>query len=203
MKIADLLESLTTPCIVVDVQPEYSGMNDGDENPVFEEIIKFVNKQTGKVLMLVNAEDQGTSGDTVQDIKQYWEDSGFDPTNWNRVSIIDKGYGYLRSWMDQDIEPSIIIKTIRLMYQQKVTDSRDLNIPGNIKQRTPDMTTIRDTIAEMGDDGIFVRWISIAQLKQFNNSYIMGGGRNECLREVELLMNAFNIKYKRMNQLVY
>jgi hypothetical protein len=31
----------------------------------------------------------------------------------------------------------------------------------------------------------------------------MGGGRDECLREVELLMNAFNIKYKRIDSLVY
>jgi len=31
----------------------------------------------------------------------------------------------------------------------------------------------------------------------------VGGGRMECLREVELLMNAFNIKYKRIDHLVY
>jgi hypothetical protein len=203
MKIIDLLESLSTSCIVVDVQPEYSGMNDGNENQIFEEIIQFVNNQTGKVLMFVNAEDQGLTGDTIQDIKLYWEDSGFDPKNWARVQIVDKGYGYFRSWMDHGIEPAIIIKTIRLMYQQKVDDSRDLNIPGNIKDRTPDMTEIRDTIEEMSGDNINVNWISIAQLKQFSGSYIMGGGRNECLREVELLMNAFNIKYKRINRLVY
>ena len=44
---------------------------------------------------------------------------------------------------------------------------------------------------------------SVGQLRKFNKAYIMGGGRNECLREVELLMNAFNIKYKRIDSLVY
>lgn len=28
--------------IVVDVQPEYSGIYDGDENPIFPEIINFI-----------------------------------------------------------------------------------------------------------------------------------------------------------------
>jgi hypothetical protein len=55
----------------------------------------------------------------------------------------------------------------------------------------------------MADDPIIVEWTSVAQLKRFQGAYIMGGGRNECLREVELLMNAFNIGYKRIDRLVY
>lgn len=191
------------PCIVVDVQPEYSGINDGDENPVFEEIIQFVNNQTGPVLMFVNADKDGLTNDTIPHIKQYWEDSGFNPANWNRVTIIDKGYGYLRSWMDHPVPPAIIIKTIRLLYQQKKRDTEQLVFPGNTRDRTPEMTEIMDTIYEMGDDLLSINWTSVAQLKRFNGSYIMGGGRNECLREVELLMNAFNIKYKRIDSLVY
>ena len=46
-------------------------------------------------------------------------------------------------------------------------------------------------------------WTSLSQLKRFNNSYIVGGSRNQCLREVELLMNAFNIRYKRIDSMVY
>lgn len=208
-----LWESRATPVICVDVQPEYSGMNDGAENPVFEEIIQFVNNQTGPVLMYVNAEDQGLSGDTVQDVKAYWEDTvrGEDadpedyddsPINWNRFQIVDKGYGYLRSWMDHGIPAATIIKTIRMMYQQKVNSSEDLTFP-KLSQRTPEMVDIKHTIEEMDGDSITVNWISIAQLKRFSGAYIVGGGRNECLREVELLMNAFNIKYKRIDHLVY
>lgn len=91
MKINDLFlqESQSTPVICVDVQPEYSGIMDGDESPVFEEIIQFVNRQTGPVLMFVNAEDQGLTGDTVSSVKEYWEDSGFDPGNWRRVTVVE------------------------------------------------------------------------------------------------------------------
>lgn len=208
-----LTEGRNTPVICVDVQPEYSGMNDGDENPVFEQIIQFVNNQTGPVLMYVNAEDQGLTGDTVQDVKSYWEDTirGEDadpedyydsPINWSRFQIVDKGYGFLRSWMDHDIPAATIIKTIRMMYQQKVSSSDDLTFP-KLSQRTPEMVDIKHTIEEMDGDSITVNWISIAQLKRFHGAYIVGGGRMECLREVELLMNAFNIKYKRIDHLVY
>jgi hypothetical protein len=58
-------------------------------------------------------------------------------------------------------------------------------------------------IQELGEDPISVNWTSVAQLKQFNGAYLMGGARDQCLREVELLMNAFNIKYKRIDSLVY
>ena len=63
--------------------------------------------------------------------------------------------------------------------------------------------SIMGAIEEMNDDPMIVGWTSVAQLKRFNGAYIVGGGRNECLREIELLMNAFNIKYKRIDSLVY
>ena len=203
MRIQEIItEGRAHPVIVVDVQPEYSGMNDGDENSVFTEIINFVNQQTGPVLMFVNAEDQGLSGDTIQSIKEYWDDSGFAPENWRRVQIADKGYGYLRSWMDSGIEPATIIATIRELYQQKKTDSRELQFPAS-NRRTPQQSLIMGAMQEMEDDPISVNWTSIAQLKRFSGAYIVGGARDQCLREVELLMNAFNIRYKRIDSLVY
>ena len=224
MKVKDIIrEGLSHPVIAVDVQPEYSGMNDGDENSVFTQIIQFVNKQTGPVLMFVNAEDQGLSGDTIQDIKQYWDDTicpeeerythdeetddyienpNCPKINWQRFSIVDKGYGYFRSWMDHGIEPATIIATIRELYQQKKSDSRELTFPASNK-RTPQQSLIMGAMQEMGDDPISVNWTSVAQLKRFNGAYLIGGARDQCLREVELLMNAFNIRYKRIDSLVY
>lgn len=221
-----LTEGLNYPIIVVDVQPEYSGINDGDENPVFAEIIQFVNNQTGPVLMFVNAEDQGLSGDTVQDIQQYWNDTvcpeeerySYDEEtdeyientdcpsiNWNRFSIVDKGYGYLRGWMDTGVPDSTIIKVIREMYQQKVSDSRMLFGGEESENYAEEMEKLIGSDVEhaLNGDAISVGWASVAQLRKFNGAYIVGGGRHECLREVELLMNAFNIKYKRIDTLVY
>lgn len=202
-----LLEGRSYPCIVVDVQPEYCRMFD-----VCEKIISFVSKQTGPVLMFVNAEDSGLTSDTIDSIKLYWEEvvtelSGDyedeSPVNWDRFEIVDKGYGYFRGWMDSGMDSRIIIATIRELYSQRKSDSRDLVFPGNVKERTPIQSEIQGAMEEMGDDPLIVNWTSVGQLRKFNGAYIMGGGRNECLREVELLMNAFNIKYKRIDSLVY
>ena len=214
-----LTEGKGHPVIVVDVQPAY-------DNDVNEDIIEFVNNQTGPVLMFVNAEETGITEDTMQDVQQYWDDKicGYeseedlyeedeygdyvekecDGMDWNRVELVDKGYGYLREAMDNDVPDNMMIKVIREMYQQKVTDSRSL-FNEDEEEFTEWFTSNGGDIDDAGIilNGLSVEWTSVGQLKRFSGAYIVGGGRNECLREVELLMNAFNIKYKRIDSLVY
>lgn len=221
MRIREIIsEGLSHPIIVVDVQPEYNG-GPGPANPKFIKIMQFVQKQTGPVLFFVNAEDQGLSGDTVQSVQQFWDEAlGTEgeesedeegnyyynepksPIDWSRFTVVDKGFGYFRSWMDHGISPKIIIATIREMYAQKVSDTRDLEFPES-NQLTAAQRLIQDAVAEMNGDAMSVGWASVAQLKRFNGAYLVGGGRDECLREVELLMNAFNIKYKKIEDLIY
>lgn len=198
-----IVEGLNHPVIVVDVQPEYCGINDGDESSVCVDIIDFVAKQTGPVLMFVNAEDSGLTGDTVQGIKQYWEDT-VDSINWNRFQVVDKGYGWFRAWMDQGIDPKFIIQLIRYMYQRRLNDIRD-DLEGVYQYMTnnPIGGQIVDWQDWMENETFIINWTSVSQLKRFNGAYLVGGGRNECLREVEILMNAFNIRYKRIDSLVY
>lgn len=202
-----LIEGRNHPVICVDVQPEYCG-----DDSICEKIIKFVAvQQTGPVLMFVNAEEQGLTGDTITGVREYWEDTvreitnNYDneqPIDWRRFQIVDKGYGYFRSWMDSGIDPAVIIAAVRELYLQKKSDSRELTFPP-FNQRTTLQSLIMGAMEELGDDPLIVNWTSVAQLKRFSGAYIVGGGLNECLREVELLMNAFNIRYKRINSLVY
>jgi hypothetical protein len=220
-----IVEGKSHPVICVDVQPEYSGMHDGDENSQFVDIINFVNNQTGPVLFYVNAEDQGLSGDSVHDVQQYWNDTicpederfTYDdeqgdyvenencPTiNWSRFTIVDKGYGYLRDWMDRGVSDAAMVKAIRLMYQEKVHDSRQLFGGEDSDTYEEGMKQLLGHDYNIGLTGsISINWTSVSQLKKFNGAYLVGGGRNECLKEITLLMNAFNIKYKAVNSLIY
>ena len=196
MKIAQILaEGLQTPVIAVDIQPHYSGIMDGDESPVFQEAIQFMNKQRGQILLLMNGEE--LTHDNEAGVKEYWEDCGFDPAGWARVQVVDKGYGYLRAWMDQNISRGTIIKVIRALYQAKENDTR--NLPeGSVQQLTGN--EYQDW---MEDDGLIVEWLSIGLLKKFNNCYLVGGAEDECLAEVRLLMDAFNIKYTMIRNFIY
>ena len=212
-----LTESRSHPIVVVDVQPEYSGVMDGDENPIFTQIIEFVNNSTGPVLMYANAEDTGLTGDSIDGIKQYWNDTICeqnwddeeeefecdDSIDWSRFTVVDKGYGYLRGWMDTGVPESTIIKAIRLMYQNRVSDSRELfggeddpNYPEQMQQQLG--IDVNET-----SDSISVNWVSVSQLRKFKGAYLVGGGGNECLREIELLASAFNIRLKRVEHLIY
>ena len=154
----------------------------------------------------------------MQDVARYWEDTvrgeandwdDEEPVehliNWNRFTIVDKGYGHLRPWMDSNIDPAIIIKTIRYMYQQKVSDSRELFGGENSPTYASEFKSFIGPEFDdwMLSDGIYVNWLNIAQLKKFSGAYIMGGGSAECLREVELMMSAFNIRFKRIKSLIY
>jgi len=220
-----ITEGLSHPIIVVDVQPEYSGVNDGDDNPLFSEIIEFVAKSTGPVLMYVNAESMGHTGDTIGSIKDYWnetlcpeeerytydeesdeytENPNCPSINWARFQIVDKGYGYLRSWHDQGIGDREIIKTIRLMYQSKVNDSRMLFGGQNSETYEQGMKELLGANYLIGlDDPLITEWLSLSQLKKFNGAYLVGGGRDECLWEVKIMMDAFNIKYRMVDSLIY
>lgn len=185
-----LQEGNNRPCVVVDVQPAY-------DSAICRKIIRFISNHKGPVLLYINGDNTGLTEDTIDSVKEYWEDYGFDPDEWdNRVEIIDKGFGYLRAWMDLGVDAASIIKAIRIMYQEKITDSRDFGEVEKWKEVLDD-----DAIPEY--DPISVNWLNIKKLREYNKCYLMGGGRNECLEEVALMMNAFNIKYRKIDSLIY
>lgn len=204
-----LTEGLNHPVIVVDVQPAYITPQN---QHIMTNIVSFVQKQTGPVLMFVNAEQEGMTDDTMYDIQSWWEETVGEPVevdddeeyyfgksqpsaiDWDRFELVDKGYGWFRAYMDQGVPNATMIKMIRHLYQHRLHDARQLDYD--------------DYVAIMGSDRLIdenfsINWTSVAQLKRFSGAYIVGGGREECLREVELLMNAFNIRYKRIDSLVY
>jgi hypothetical protein len=228
MKSAEFItEGLNHPIIVVDVQPAYSYGGNQEAEDCCDQIIKFVNKATGPVLMFVNAEQDGLTEDTIPDIKQYWEktirgkeEEYYDEEeyvasyngnnaqpgiNWNRFTIVDKGFGYFRSWQSFGISDSAIIKVIRLLYQNKISDSRQLFSGDESEDYAEKMQELlgveyKDSVLY---DPLIVDWISVAQLKRFSGAYLVGGGRDECLWEVKVLMNAFNIRYRMIDSLIY
>jgi hypothetical protein len=61
-----------------------------------EKTMQFLNSQAGPILMLCNAENTWVTEDTIEIIKEYWEEHGFDERLWVQTQIVDKGYGYLR-----------------------------------------------------------------------------------------------------------
>jgi len=204
MNIREIItEARYSSTIVVDVQPDYSRFIN-----FAPELMKFLNTQK-RILMLINGTQGGGlagighgSHDTIPSIKKYWEENGF--TNWEAVTVVDKGFGYLRNWMDMDVSENTIIRTIREMYAQRVNQSEELFKNSEDPEAEMEKFLGDGYIDEyMLEDPIYINWISLKLLKSFSGSYITGGGCNECLKEIELIMSAFNIKATRISKFIY
>ncbi len=193
MKIRELiLESTNTNILVVDVQPAYHAYAKRIIYPLFS----FLNKQQNNIYALFNA--NGLTDDTLQDVQWYYMENGVEEETVNRIQFIEKDYGFFRAWMDNGVPNSIIIKTIRIMVQSRINDSRDLNLEEILDDNE------MKYMDKVEYDPLFIPdFMPISILKQISPFYMCGGGRNECLREIEILCNAFNIRYKRMNDFIY
>lgn len=192
--------------IVVDIQPMYA-------NVIHFNIREFVNflvsmLKSGKNVLYYFNGPQTVGEDTQQEIihwlmEQWWgEDNyvGDDEemeqnyrdvyTALSRCQFYDKGYAYIRDYMDAGVDDGVLIQVIRYMYLNKITSSDD--IPEEVKEQW-----------ELPQGNIYIAPFAIDQLKRFNGSYMVGGGITECLKEVCLIANAFNIKYTLMRKFIF
>ena len=213
MRAHEILNEKTShgrPVICVDVQPIYA---DYTPQGYEQKVAKFLAQHRGPILMYVNADETVTQDNVEHDIYPFWDelfesngDDFYGPNGMDKMEWFDKGYGYFRSWMDIGIERKHIIRVIREMYKQKINDSRELfggdenKILNYLHPVATSVNTRPDTLL---DDPLSVGWVAVDQLKRYNNCYLIGGARKQCLAEVAILMNAFNIKYTLIDSLIY
>ena len=183
--------------IVVDVQPMYAPYIHFN----IYDFCDFLMKQN-KILYYYNGPDT-VGDDTSKEIIEwlyeqydYTDDLYYKLTSRDTI-FYDKGYAFFRSWMDMGADPGFIKKAVRFMNENRVYDSRDID-PETWKEKFPD-----DWQDNFEFDPITIPDIPINVLKKFNGSYLVGGGRNECLAEVEILMSVYNIKTTKVRKFIY
>lgn len=194
----NITESTNTNILVVDVQPAY----DAWSGAVVGGVAQMLNRAQSGIYVLYNAEEQ--TADDYVDVINYMIEGGLDEGVADRINYFSKEYGFFRPWMDQGVPDRIIIKTVRAMVQNRVNDSRMLDINAVLTPEEQQEFQSHFKYSDWEDEGIYMPdFMPISILKQISPFYMCGGGRNECLREIELLCNAFNIRYKRIDQLIY
>jgi len=136
--------------------------------------------------------------DNESQVRRFLYENGFDKWKMKDIQFVDKTYGFLRGWMDMGIDVGIIKKAIRYMMSKRENDSRDIPYEEWLS-----------VIPDLGDyegidsEPIYLPSFSMAQLKSFQGSYLVGGGRNECLKEVEILLSTFNIHVIKVERFIY
>jgi len=199
-----LVEARRNKVILVDFQPAYNtNMQPGDGaiergntwySTALSNACEHINKRNADVLAFFNGMDVGIY-DTDDDVYRHYLEHGLNP-NAN-IQFREKGYAFLRSWMDQHISPNTIIKVLRQMMRDGYNNSREYE-PEQLQKIVG-----KEWNDYMYDDMIYIPDVAIAELKSLSGALIGGGGRDECLRELEILMSAFNIRYKRVQDWMY
>ena len=192
-----LLErNLNLPFISIDVQPFYSKFC----NKIMPDFTNFANTHKGRIICFFNGSDVGIE-DTPQSLQEYFHEFGMNENILERIEFKEKSYAFFRNWMDEDMSRSDLIKAIRHMVINRYNSSEEVSEEEWKKVYGEDWEWgISDIV---NADTIYLPDISLSELKQLGGCYLSGGGKDECLSEFRFLLEAFNIRYKLVKNLIY
>tara|TARA_R110002051_G_scaffold8508_4_gene35507 strand:- start:5186 stop:5839 length:654 start_codon:yes stop_codon:yes gene_type:complete len=201
--------------IVVDIQPAYypvshkvlkgGGYLSRTYVHAADNIIDFINTRADRVLAYFNGSDSGLE-DTIKDVQDHYLEMGLDPNKLDTINFQEKSYAFLRNWMDE-VPLRIIIAVIRYMVQHRLSYSLELpedvliEIIGSSTKYPAHAYNEVERILSL--DPLIIPDIDLGLLQQFSNAYISGGAKHECLKEITIMMNAFNIKYTLVKDFIY
>lgn len=194
--------SRSYPVIIVDVQPAYaSTVQSVGADSVVKELMDFLNAQTGPIIAYYNGAGEGYTEDDEYAVQSYFLENGLGEDQINKIQFIEKTYGFFRTWMDNDVPEHDMIKLLREMNRQGVNDSRDLGT--GIGQVLGIGKLLKYQEDWMEHDPIYFPDINVAQLKSMSGALLCGGARHECLKEIQLLLSVYNIRYKLAQDFIY
>lgn len=197
--------TLTSKTIInVDIQPEYKDYISFN----LHEWVNFINQnaELNNIVFLYNGADTLGMIDE-QSFKEWLFELGIDEDVIYNAMFYDKGYAFFRYCMDSNINEEAIVKLIKFMIKYNINDSREINKRfwnQFIKEHQDDDYSsgeLRDLLENAGDA------INIPDLmdfiKNYSNIVLLGGGINQCLKEVELALLALDKQYTLLKQYTY
>jgi hypothetical protein len=180
------------PMLVVDIQPAYTGGFGG--RLTYEVLAEMRQMSEGQPLIILSVNEE-LSGDGPQAIQEFWEEQGMEEALFERAIFLEKPYAFFRGWMDNGVPDEDIVAVAKELRKQRKSDSRDL--PGKVLAKISPVGAVRC-------DPLFLPYELEIEPRYRQASWrICGGGRDECLKEVELWLDSCNIAYNRIDHLTY
>jgi hypothetical protein len=186
--------------IVVDVQPEYASYMGGMQYDLFSYINEHINELAG-LTFLYNGED--TMGMVSEHEYRDWLfQNGLDEDIAYEATLYDKGYAFFRNCMDRGGEDDELVNLVRFMRSNNINDSRELDEEfWNAFIDEYGSENIKE-LMEDSEDCINIPDL-MDVLERLNNIVLVGGGINECLKEVELALDALDKNYDTWHKFTY
>ena len=196
--------------VVVDIQPEYQKAFGFKPH---EFVNHLMNADYDMIYYLYNGTD--TVGGVSEDELKNWiaENSDLDYEEaykmMDTMEFYDKGYAFFRYCIDEGIDNDNIVALIKFMIEKDINDSRDLDEEfwGEFVDRYKEYldlnpVDVRELLEFSGD------MINIPDLMDFLKNIrgkitLVGGGLEECLKEVVIALQALDKQYKIDSEWTY
>lgn len=194
-------ESNKLPLFIVDIQPEY------EKNMGFKihEFCNWLNKNAGKysnIVLFWNGPELGMSD--LHEVQSWYLENGLKESVLQNIKWQDKAYAFFRYCMDSGIDEDEIVKLVQFMKSHDINDSRDLE-DKNLWDEWIAQNGSKDVreLMEFAGDCITIPDL-MDQIKGYGKKvYVLGGGQDECLKEIEIAMKANGQEPERISQWIY
>lgn len=180
--------------VVIDVQPAYQESIE----QILYDIVEEINNTDKPIIFFYVGKQMDC--DNKEDVIGFLLENGVDEKKIDGIKFIEKDYGYLRAWMDCGIPHETIIKAVNYMKKNKIYDSRDFS---DTDWSFIDNNYLSNEI--LITEPIFYPDFNtkIFELKELNNLQLIGGGRYECLLEIDLFLKGIDKKTMINERLCY
>lgn len=186
----EVSKTSTKPLCVVDVQP---GHKDFITFNIYD-FCNFLNKHKGLIIYLFNGPDFGYESNT--EIKEWLYEHEIKESVLNKIIFYEKNYGFFRGYLDRFGWDDNLTEVLTYMIQNNINHSDDLDI-----SKLPNLGNSMKIFLESGDT-IYIPDV-LDLLQKYNNFDLCGGGFNECLLEIEILLTVIGKKFNKIDQFIY
>jgi len=193
-------ESKKINLIICDIQPAYDV-----SKSLIPQMLKKI-KSFDKILYLYNGDDTGLSDDNISSIQEWiyeyinYDEKTIDMLVSKRITWYDKGYAFFRDMMDSGkFSDTQIINVIRYMINLGSSDIRDLTE----EQFNTLNKRYKLNLNSPEDYNTWISYDLVNYLKEYPKGSIIGGGENECLKEIVLLSKALRLGYQVDSRIIY
>jgi len=195
--------------VVVDIQPEYEKSFTFKTSDFVDYLI---NSDYDEIYYLYNGKDtlDMIGEDELKDWliqNSIYSDEIYEKLN--KINFYDKGYAFFRYCIDEGISDDDIIALIKFMIEKNINDSRELNKEfwDEFIYRYKDYLDLNPqdvrNLLEFSEDAVNIPDLMDYLKKIKGEITLVGGGLEECLKEVIIALKVLNKEYKLDSKWTY